>query len=89
MTQPAESTETPGESPLLAIDGDRVVHATTEIDDFGDVYRRYVAVFTLFDIQHNTFRTGLEIEAQLRAGFEIFAVGVVAQLAVFGQTEGM
>lgn len=87
MTQTAESTKTPRKRPLSAVNGDRMIRAATEIDYFSYVDRRYVSVFTLLDVQNDPFRAGLIVETQFCGSFKIFAIGVMAQLAVFGQTE--
>lgn len=77
MAQSSKTTKTPRESSLLAIDSYSVIHTTTEIDNFSDIYRRNVPVFAFFDVQNDTFWTRLEIETKLGAGFEVFTIGVV------------
>lgn len=89
MPQPSESTETPRKRPLLAVNSHGVVLTTTKIDDFGNIYRRDMTIFGFFDIENNSFWTGLVVETQLCASLEIFTVGVVSQLTKFGQAEGM
>lgn len=77
VAQPPEASESPGERPLLAVDGDGVVLAAAEVHDFRHVDGRDVSVFALLDVQDYPLRTRLKMETELGAGFEIFPVGIV------------
>lgn len=87
MSETAEASKTPGESPLFTVDSDRVVLSTAEVHNFGDIDRRHVPVFALLDIEYDALGTRLEVETQTGARFEVFTVGVVSQLSVLGQSE--
>lgn len=87
MPQTPEAAETPRERPLLAVDGHGVILTAAKVHDLGHIHRRHVPVLALLDVEHDTLRARFVIEAQLRAGLEILAVGIVAQLAVLRQAE--
>lgn len=87
MTQSTKSTKTPRKRSFPAVNSNRMIRAATKIHYFSYVNRRYVSVFTLLDVQNDPFRTGLVIETQFRGSLKIFAIRVMTQLSVLGQTE--
>lgn len=87
MAESSVAAEAPGEDALVAVYGDGVILSAGEIDDFHVLDRFDIAAFALLDVEDDTLRTRLEIEAQLGGCLEVLAVGVVAELAVFRQPE--
>lgn len=89
VSQPTKPSESPGEGSTLAVDSNGMVITTTEICDFNAIERHDVTVLGSLNVENNSFGDFFEAKTHLGAGDEIFAVGVVAQSAIFRTAEGV
>ena len=83
-----DASEAPAEGSLLGIDGDCVVVATGEFEKL-DFLDGSGLSFGLFNVQSCLFGECYEVKWHFGEGAEVFPVGVVTQLTLFWQSEGV
>lgn len=87
VPETADSAESPGECPILAVNCDRVIVTAAEVRDLDAVQRRHVAILGPLDIQNDSLRHFLIVKCHLRIRDEVFAVSIVTQCAVLRTSE--